>query len=140
MFFFDFELATAVQDYNQELHFDSGFEEEVYRELTTRNYEVHTQIGFSGYKIDQGIIHPVNKDRYILGIECDGAMYHSSKVARERDHYRQRFLESKGWRIHRVWSRNWWKAKDKELKKIEELVDTLLNKGEFNEPLETTSV
>jgi very-short-patch-repair endonuclease len=58
----------------------------------------------SGYRIDLAIIHPNDPHRYILGVECDGAMYHSSKNAKERDVYRQRFLENRGWIIERIWS------------------------------------
>lgn len=117
--------STTIQNVDKKVIFDSGFEQEVYEALTRMGYNVDTQIGISGYLIDMGIIAPHTKDSYLLGIECDGAMYHSSKVARERDIYRQRFLESKGWNIHRIWSRNWWNAKDKELKKIEEIVSQL---------------
>jgi hypothetical protein len=48
----------------------------------------------SGYRIDLAIVHPEDTSRYILGIECDGAMYHSSANAKERDVYRQKFLET----------------------------------------------
>jgi len=117
--------ATNVQDLHNQLIFDSGFEEEVCDALRACGYEVHTQVGFSGYRIDLAIVDPVSKEKYILGIECDGAAYHSSKVARERDLYRQRFLESKGWRIHRIWSRNWWLARNKEIEKINNIIQDL---------------
>ncbi|WP_332700211.1 DUF559 domain-containing protein, partial [Halalkalibacter lacteus] len=65
-------------------------------------YKVDTQVGMSGYRIDLAIIHPNDPHRYILGVECDGAMYHSSKNAKERDVYRQRFLENRGWTIERI--------------------------------------
>ncbi|MEK5645956.1 hypothetical protein BK138_34435 [Paenibacillus rhizosphaerae] len=119
--------GTRLQGEYSELQYDSVFEEQVAEALRKRNYEVHTQIGFSGYRIDLAIVDP-NKDQYILGIECDGAMYHSSKVARERDMYRQRFLESKGWAIHRIWSRNWWLSREHELQKIDEIVTKLNRK------------
>jgi very-short-patch-repair endonuclease len=118
--------ATNVKDLNNQLIFDSGFEEEVCNALRACGYDVHTQVGFSGYRIDLAIVDPVGKERYFLGIECDGATYHSSKVARERDFYRQRFLESKGWKIHRIWSRNWWLAKNKEIEKIQKVLEALL--------------
>lgn len=95
------------------LSFDSPFEEEVHKYLTARGYTVDTQIGCSGYRIDLAVIHPQESSRYILGIECDGAMYHSARSARERDIYRQRFLESKEWNITRIWSRNWWQNPEK---------------------------
>ncbi|MGL4762795.1 MAG: DUF559 domain-containing protein [Sarcina sp.] len=62
------------------------------------------------------------KDKYILGIECDGAAFHSSKSARERDIHRQRYLESRGWNITRIWSRHWWKDPDNEISKIETMM------------------
>lgn len=119
--------ATNVLDTKNHLVFDSGFEEEVCKALRDKGYEIHTQVGFSGYRIDLAIVDPVSKERYILGVECDGAAYHSSKVARERDLYRQRFLESKGWKIHRIWSRNWWLGKNKEIEKITEKIKPVVN-------------
>ncbi|MDQ0194925.1 AAA domain-containing protein [Paenibacillus wynnii] len=108
-----------------DLVFDSPFEYEVYEGLLDLDYSVDTQVGLSGYRIDLGIIHPNNNERYILGVECDGAMFHSSKVARERDYYRQKFLESHGWTIHRIWSRNWWKNRSGELDKVRQHVEKL---------------
>lgn len=106
------------------IHFDSDFEKEVYTSLKNNNYEVHTQVGVSGYKIDLGI-YSKEKSEYILGIECDGATYHSSPSARERDVYRQKFLESKGWTIHRIWSKDWWRDPEKEIRKIKNLLQNL---------------
>ena len=42
-----------------------------------------------------------------MGIECDGATYHSAKSARDRDRLRQEVLEGLGWRIRRIWSTDW---------------------------------
>ena len=101
--------------------FDSVFEEQVYEALTDEGYEVDTQVGIGGYSIDLAIKHEGN---YILGIECDGKLYHSSKSARERDYHRQKYLESRGWVIHRIWSPNWWKDPDREIEKISKIVDS----------------
>ena len=106
----------------QDLSFDSPFEEEVYEKLTSIGYKIDTQVGMSGYRIDMSVVHPNYPHRYILGIECDGAMYHSAPSARERDVYRQRFLESKGWTIARIWSRNWWKDSAAELERIDRMI------------------
>ena len=103
------------------LRFDSGFEEEVYQRLTEKGYEVDSQIGIGGYSIDLGI----KKDgHYVLGIECDGKLYHSSKSVRERDLHRQKYLESRGWKIHRIWSSNWWKNPEGEIAKISKILET----------------
>jgi very-short-patch-repair endonuclease len=129
------QINAVIQEINEnvnthvqvnELHFDSPFEEEVYQHLRNLGYEVVTQVGMSGYRIDLSIIHPNDSSRYILGIECDGAMYHSTKNAKERDVYRQKFLENRGWTIERIWSRNWWKNPTKEIERIDQKVKELM--------------
>lgn len=113
------------------LHFDSPFEEQVYQQLRSLGYEITTQVGMSGYRIDMAVLHPNDHSRYILGIECDGAMYHSSPSARERDVYRQRYLESRGWTIERIWSRNWWKDPVTEIERIDRRIKELARKEEI---------
>lgn len=129
------QINSVIQDVNEsvsthvqarELHFDSPFEEQVYSQLRNLGYEVATQVGMSGYRIDLAIVHPHDSSRYILGIECDGAMYHSSANAKERDVYRQKFLESRGWTIDRIWSRNWWKNSSAEIERMDQKVKELL--------------
>lgn len=102
---------------NTERRHDSDFEAEVYEELVKRGYKVDTQVGVSGYRIDLAI-YDDKTSSYILGIECDGATYHSSKSARERDIHRQRYLESRGWKIARIWSKNWWNNPKEEIDRI----------------------
>ncbi|WP_190289019.1 DUF4011 domain-containing protein [Lactococcus kimchii] len=87
--------------------FDSDFEENVYDYLKNKGYNVHTQVGSSGYRIDMAVVHPKIPGRYVLAVECDGAAYHSSRTARDRDRLRQEILESKGWNFYRVWSTTW---------------------------------
>jgi very-short-patch-repair endonuclease/DNA polymerase III delta prime subunit len=118
------EVHTQVKA--SDLHFDSPFEEQVYQQLKNIGYEVVTQVGMSGYRIDMAIVHPHDTSRFILGIECDGAMYHSSKNAKERDVYRQKFLESRGWTIERIWSRNWWRNPSAEIERIDQVIKGIL--------------
>lgn len=115
---------------NNILLFDSLFEELVYNRLRDLNYKVDSQVGYSGYKIDLAIVHPDNPNKYILGIECDGASFHSAKSVRERDVMRQEFLEKRGWIIERIWSRTWWRNPDKEIKRIQERIERLRNQEE----------
>lgn len=88
--------------------FDSPFEEVVSAFLAENNFEVHRQIGCAGYRLDLAIPDPGSPGKYILGIECDGARYHSLQVARDRDRLRQQVLEGLGWKIYRVWSTDWY--------------------------------
>lgn len=129
------EINESVNTHvtQQSLHFDSPFEEQVYESLRDLGYSITTQVGMSGYRIDMAIVHPNDSSRYILGIECDGAMYHSSPSARERDVYRQRYLESRGWKIERIWSRNWWRNPIGEVERIDQCVKELVRKEEVKE-------
>lgn len=86
---------------------DSPFEEAIYDFLVMKGYKVSTQVGCSGYRIDMAIHHPTLDGRFVIGIECDGATYHSSRTARERDRLRQTVLEDMGWKFHRIWSTDW---------------------------------
>ncbi|MET1170185.1 AAA domain-containing protein [Paenibacillus amylolyticus] len=124
--------TISTQTVQQSVQFDSPFEEQVYQQLRNLGYVLTTQVGMSGYRIDMAVVHPNDSSRYILGIECDGAMYHSSPSARERDVYRQRYLESRGWIIERIWSRNWWKNPVNEIEKIDQRIKELVRKGESN--------
>lgn len=123
---------VSIQVKDEALRFDSPFEEQVYKQLRNLGYDVTTQVGMSGYRIDMAIVHPDDPSRYILGIECDGAMYHSSQNAKERDVYRQAFLESRGWTIERIWSRNWWKSPGREIERIHERVKELVKREDVS--------
>jgi very-short-patch-repair endonuclease len=86
----------------------SPFEEVVLSGLQGLGYEVHTQVGSAGFFIDLAVVDPAKPGSYIIGIECDGAQYHSSKTARDRDKLRQAVLEERGWTLHRIWSTDWY--------------------------------
>ena len=87
---------------------ESAFEESVADALRAKGWEVRPQIGVSGFRVDLGVMHP-SAGSYLAGIECDGARYHSSATARDRDKVRQAVLEGLGWKILRVWSTDWFR-------------------------------
>jgi len=70
--------------------FDSPFEQQVCEALRAKGHTVHAQVGCSGYRIDLAVVDPECPGRYLLGIECDGANYHRSRNARDRDDPRPR--------------------------------------------------
>jgi very-short-patch-repair endonuclease len=104
--------------------FDSPFEKEVYDALVAKGLTVHTQVGCSDFRIDLAIVDPKAPGRYLLGVECDGARYHSSATARDRDRLRQEVLESLGWRICRIWSTDWFQNSDKQIERIMKELNT----------------
>jgi very-short-patch-repair endonuclease len=121
---------TALEkelNYNYDLNFDSPFEEAVFDFLTSKGYEVVTQVGCSGFRIDMAIKHPSQNGKFAIGIECDGATYHSSRTARERDRLRQTVLEDMGWTIYRIWSTDWIKNPKSEEKKLINAIEAALS-------------
>lgn len=106
------------QNEETEREMDSPFEEAVYRALTARGYQVRPQIGSQGFYIDLAVVDPDQPGRYVLGIECDGAMYHSARSARDRDRLRQQVLEAVGWRLHRIWSTDWFRDPEREVERV----------------------
>ncbi len=64
-----------------------------------------------------------NPGRYLLGIECDGAYYHSSSTARDRDRLRQQVLEDLNWNIYRVWSTDWFKNPRLEFERLVNIIE-----------------
>jgi very-short-patch-repair endonuclease len=102
---------------------DSEFEIAVGNRLRAAGYHVDYQVGSAGFRIDIGVREPSYSNAYVLGVECDGATYHSALWARERDRLRQQVLESKGWRLHRIWSTDWFNRPDAELRKLLAAID-----------------
>jgi very-short-patch-repair endonuclease len=97
---------------------ESDFEACVGDLLRREGHQVVPQIGVSGFRIDIGIRNPAKPGAYILGVECDGAAYHSGRSARDRDRLRQEILESQGWKIHRIWSTDWFHSRQKEVDRL----------------------
>ena len=102
---------------------DSPFEEAVAKALQSHGHRVAAQVGSSGFRIDLAVRDPDDEGRFLLAVECDGARYHSSSWARERDRLRQAVLEQKGWTFHRIWSTDWFYNRDVEVRKLLEAVD-----------------
>lgn len=105
---------------------DSPFEDYVAAQIEALGYEVIPQVGAAGYRIDLGVRHPDWPYGFILGVECDGASYHSSKSSRDRDRLRQEVLEGLGWRFHRIWSTDWFNDPHSQVERLREAIDAAL--------------
>ena len=97
----------------------SPFEEAVAESLSKLGHTVRHQIGSAGFFVDLGVVDPLRPGRYLLGIECDGATYHSARSARDRDRLRQDVLEARSWTIHRIWSTDWFRNPRRELERVD---------------------
>ncbi len=110
------------------------FELSIKEGLERRGIPVTPQYGVSGYRIDFACAHPGEPGRMVLAIEADGASYHSSPTARDRDRLRQEVLEGKGWRFHRIWSTAWFRDREAELDKAEAAWKRAVEASERDEP------
>jgi very-short-patch-repair endonuclease/DNA polymerase III delta prime subunit len=117
---------------------DSPFELEVMNALIERGYLIEAQVGTAGYFIDLAVKDPESPGRYVLAIECDGASYHSSRSARDRDRLRQGVLESLGWRFHRIWSTDWFRNPGQELERTAAAIDTARQAIMLDKPADIT--
>jgi very-short-patch-repair endonuclease len=104
----------------------NDFERSIGSVLKEKGFEVVPQVGVAGFFIDLGVKHPAKPGAFLLGVECDGASYHSGRSARDRDRLRQEILENLGWKIHRIWSTDWFKSRDSEIKRLLKRIEELL--------------
>ena len=122
--------------YNQSIQDDdyeeAPFEDAIYNFIAENGYQVDKKVGCAGFRVDLAIVDPDNPGKYILGIQCDGHNYASSKVARDRDRLREQVLNGLGWNIYHIWSTDWYRNRDlaraKLLENIEStIIDTKVN-------------
>lgn len=123
---------------------ESPLEEDIASEIRRLGYDVIPQVGCSGYRVDMGVLDPAQPGKFILGIEADGATYHSAYTARDRDRLRQQVLENLGWRIHRIWSPDWIAQRQTEIKRLKLALEESKNSNNFflssSEPIEEKHV
>jgi very-short-patch-repair endonuclease len=108
--------------------YDSPFEESVAALLKAEGFDCEPQVGVQGFFIDLGVRHHRHPSGFVCGVECDGAAYHSTRSARDRDRIRQNVLEGLGWKIVRVWSTDWFhnpgQARAKLIRQVHEALET----------------
>ncbi len=105
---------------------ENPFEDYVISQIEALGCEAVPQVGAAGYRIDIGVRHPDWPYGYLLGVECDGASYHSSSSSRDRDRLRQEVLEGLGWRFHRIWSTDWFNDTRTQVERLKEAIGAAL--------------
>jgi transcription elongation GreA/GreB family factor len=101
---------------------DSDFEVFVIDQIKAMGCTPVPQVGVAGYFVDIGVRHPEWPHGFVLGVECDGATYHSAKSARDRDRLRQEILERLGWKLHRIWSTDWFNNPRQEAERLRKVI------------------
>lgn len=109
--------------------YESPFEQAVARGLRERGWTVVPQIGVSRFRIDLGIVHPDRPGDFLVGVECDGASYHSAATARDRDKVREGVLRNLGWSLLRVWSTDWWVDTSRALDRLDKALKDKLEQS-----------
>jgi len=112
----------------------NSFESHIAEEIRKLGYDVHTNIGCSGYRIDIGVINPENTSEYILGILTDGENYKSAKTAKDRELIRMQVLQLLGWNIYKLWSPDWWDNPRKVIQEIKDAIENAKNPVDFVSP------
>lgn len=131
-------------------HFDSPLTEQLYHKLEKhyggkigKTLKIYSEVGWNlllpngdgidqnernvGFRIDLGV-YSIPRQKFILGIEMDGATYHTGYYKEHSDYNRQQVLEAKGWTIHRIWSTNWLNDEAREFERLVAKIDDLLGK------------
>jgi very-short-patch-repair endonuclease len=115
------------------------FEQDIYDAIVAKGIGLVPQYGVSGYRLDFAVQHPEEQGRFVLAIEADGATYHSTETARDRDRIRQNHLEKLGWQFHRIWSTEWFRNREREIELVvsafEEAVVSTKNSQVFEPPV-----
>ncbi|WP_375513258.1 DUF4011 domain-containing protein [uncultured Nostoc sp.] len=106
------------------------FEEDIYQALIESGYAVNKRVGRSAYPIDLVVIDnsKPETEESLLGIVCDGGTYHKYPTARDRDRLRQEVLQKLGWRIYRIWSREWNRNREGQIKQLIEHIENIRNR------------
>jgi hypothetical protein len=104
----------------------SGFEISVAKVVSSLGCHAEPQVGVAGYYIDIGVQILDGSGDFILGIECDGASYHSSKSARDRDRLREEVIVSRGWSLHRIWSTDWFQNREREEMRLADAIKSAM--------------
>lgn len=99
-----------------------AYEQQIKEALEHLGYEVDINLGNTDYKLSLGV-YDQQLQQYVLGIECDYQAFHSSDSVLERDVYRFKFFEIRGWKIVRVWSRDWWMSPSKVLRDLAAVIE-----------------
>jgi superfamily I DNA and/or RNA helicase/very-short-patch-repair endonuclease len=117
------ERSALGCDTRHEDEGDRPLEDSIFNALTKMGLTLHRSVGCSGYRLDMAVMDPEKNQKHILGIESDGLNYASGHTARDRERLRVEVLQGLGWNMHRIWSRDWVEDRNRELRKIEALVE-----------------
>jgi len=102
---------------------NQGILEHICQKITDAGFKYQKAVGHSKFKIDIAVINPYNEEEYLLGIMLDGESYKQSVNTKDREVAQFSVLQGLGWKLHRIWTMDWWDNKEKELTKLLQLLE-----------------
>lgn len=112
----------SIKDESNIQSIESNFENEVVNWLKTKKFKKQLklvlQYPIGSYRIDVALLDS-QTDKFVLGIEVDGFLYHSTIKQRYNDLVRQNFIEAKGYKLIRISELLWKTNKEKIWKLID---------------------
>ena len=119
-------MKALVSQVNSSSLIKNGIEYYIAKDLKERGYESKLHLGDSKFKIDIGILNPITKDSYILGIIIDSYSYSNQLSSKDRNIIEFNVLKSKGWNILMIWALDYYDSPKKVIDKIVEKVEESL--------------
>ena len=103
----------------------------IYDKLLDYGYVVDKNIG-KDVGIDLAIFDKA-KNRYVVGLECDGGAYKNLVNTTDRERIRRNVLKSLGWKIYHVWSPDFYRNPKNEFDKILDFIQEASEEEESEE-------
>lgn len=130
-------LATSDTVSSERRKQFGGVADGICQALAEAGYQTQRDVGHSQYRIDIGVADPNHKDAYLLGILLDGTSYQNAKTTRDREIAQISVLTGLGWKLHRIWTVDWWDNSRKEINRLLQLLEQLQTQGENRKQKET---
>ena len=113
-------LANKLYDDDLKTH---GITQKLCSAIETAGYRTQRNIGTSNMKIDIAVINPFDEDEYLLGIILDGDSYRMASTTKDRELSQISILQGLGWKLHRIWTMDWWDNSKKEISTVMDILE-----------------
>ena len=111
-----------------------SIEEQMKEKLEKLGYKVKIGLGNKNSRISLAI-YDDSCDKYLVGVELDKDAFAGSSSAMERDVYKPKFLEGRGWKIVRIWSRDWWLSPARVVRHVVNMAEKNRTQGKPPKPV-----
>ena len=118
-------ILPEVEEVEKDTQVPPGISQKICKALTESGYQYKTDLGYSEFKIDIAVVNPLNPDEYLCGLMLDGESYRTAGNTRDREVAQFSVLKGLGWKLHRVWTMDWWDNSEREIERILKVLEDL---------------